>query len=229
MSILVVDNSIQATILHQGECVARILRKVGCAFQVVSGIYDRPQLDPRRYSGIIITGSEASINEDAAWITQQQRMIELACRHTVPLLGICFGHQLIARTLLGEKSVGAAPRPELGWLPIEVLAAVGPLCGIQGGPVTMLSHFDQVIDPGDQFEVLARSTHCAVHAMRHRELPLWGLQFHPEIMRLEGLKLLAMIKLFYPRQRVEPRLVRRADCSLGEKIMRNFLALREAA
>lgn len=223
MTTLLIDDSLQVSLLREGEWISRLLTACNEPHETVSGVYDRPRLDPQRHTRLLIGGSEASVSENAPWIREQIELVrEAACRG-LPIFGICFGHQLIARALCGDAAVGRAPQPELGWFEIEQVEPDGLLKGFPERFVAMQTHFDQVRDPGPEFRVLARSADCAVQAIGHRRLPIWGVQFHPEIGRLSGLKLLAASRVSNPRapQRLERILA--CEQRIGVRVMRNFI------
>lgn len=132
------------------------------------------------FSHIIITGSEASIMEREPWVDSEIEFIRRAAQKNVPMLGSCYGHQLLAVALAGAGSVRRSPTPELGWLTIDIRKK-GDLLGDNAGFDCYTLHFDEVVDLDDRFEVLASTGACAIHAFRRKARPFWGIQAHPEI------------------------------------------------
>ena len=103
-----------------------------------------------------------------------------------PILGICAGHQFMARHFGGDA--GEAPVPEFGRT--ELLLADGVeqsdiLAGLPPTSIVWESHNDEVTRVPEGFEVLASSKDCAVQAMRHPAKRFYGLQFHPEVSDTE--------------------------------------------
>jgi GMP synthase-like glutamine amidotransferase len=137
--------------------------------------------DPAGFTHLILTGSEASILEPADWVAEEAEIVAEAVRCGLAVLGSCWGHQLLALALLGPGHVSRCARPEVGWIPLRLTASSGLLGEAEEEPVTFSLHFDEVRDPGGDFEVLASSGLCAVQAMRLRGRPVWGLQCHPEV------------------------------------------------
>jgi GMP synthase (glutamine-hydrolysing) len=132
-------------------------------------------------SHVIITGSEASIIEPRAWFEPAEAVIHEAVRRGLPLLGSCFGHQLIVRALVGPDHVRRAAVPELGWFPVRP-APGDPLLGRLGDPVWMFAcHLDEVFDLPPPWQVLGATDACAVHVARLGAAPVLGVQAHPEI------------------------------------------------
>ncbi len=101
----------------------------------------------------------------------------------LPILGICLGHQVMAKAYGGEVSTGAAGG--YAAVEIEVIEENDILKGI--GPRTKVwaSHADEVRSLPPDFIKLARSGICEVEAMKHRTKPLYGVQWHPEVSHTE--------------------------------------------
>lgn len=138
-----------------------------------------PALD--ELSGVLITGSHDMVSHRAPWSEALARWLAQAVRADVPVLGICYGHQLLAHAMGGE--VDDHPRGlEVGTVPIclDELAQDDPLLG--GLPVTFLGqmvHQQSVrrLPPGAVR--LAHSAH-EPHAAFRVGRRAWGVQFHPE-------------------------------------------------
>jgi GMP synthase (glutamine-hydrolysing) len=101
-----------------------------------------------------------------------------------PVLGICYGHQFLAKVLAGPGHVRRAATPEFGFLDLRL--GSNPLFQGLSESLVMASHFDEVCDLPREFRILAASPDCAVHAFQYRDLPVWGVQFHPEYGAEEG-------------------------------------------
>jgi len=101
----------------------------------------------------------------------------------LPILGICLGHQVMAKACGGAVRTGAAGG--YAAVDIEILQENDILKGL--GPVTKVwaSHADEVSILPPDFIRLARSNICEVEAMKHKEKPLYGVQWHPEVSHTE--------------------------------------------
>ncbi|MBN2493974.1 MAG: type 1 glutamine amidotransferase [Deltaproteobacteria bacterium] len=141
------------------------------------------------HSHVILTGCEGSIVKRPAWAEREASWVAECVRAGCRVLGSCWGHQLIAVALAGPASVRRCARPEFGWLRIEVADGGGLL---EEGFSAFVSHFDEVI-PGcsEALRVLASTADCAVHAFRWADLPVWGIQAHPEVGVADGRAFLA--------------------------------------
>ncbi len=101
-----------------------------------------------------------------------------------PILGICMGHQLMAHVLGGE--VGKGSSAEYG---VSEIVVDEPDLLLEGMPPKFqawVSHFDEVKKMPQSFRSLAHSDTCQVEAMVHRSLPLFGVQFHPEVWHTQN-------------------------------------------
>lgn len=142
---------------------------------------------PGGYSHVIISGSEASARENNLWDRTLEGIIRDSLEAGRALLGICYGHQFLAKTLSGKECVRRMEQPELGWIKIRMGVGASPgnvsapaiFQGIEN-PVCMVSHYDEVFELSDDFQVIAASDRCPIHGYRYRDLPVWGVQFHPE-------------------------------------------------
>ena len=142
--------------------------------------------DPAREpAGIILSGGPCSVFEEGA-PTVDPAVFELG----VPVLGVCYGMQLMSMKLGGKVSPGV--EREYGKMPIEVMPG-NPL--FQGLPSTLtvwMSHGDRVDAIPADFERGALSATCPYAAMFNNERRLYGLQFHPEVVHTQyGTEILA--------------------------------------
>jgi GMP synthase (glutamine-hydrolysing) len=158
------------------------LTKAGLAFRTIDLFVETPQSLPiDQAAGLIVLGGPMNVDEvekypflrsDVAWIQQ-------ALDHKTPLLGVCLGSQLLAKTL------GATVHPngikEIGWYPIEWLpaAAEDPLFRRSGRATIFQWHGDTFDWPADATP-LAQSELCSHQAFRYGETA-YGLQFHIEM------------------------------------------------
>ncbi|MCP4231206.1 MAG: hypothetical protein GY771_13795 [bacterium] len=135
---------------------------------------------------VILTGSEHSIFEEEGWVDDQLRLVGKCVDEKIPLLGICFGHQLIIRYFYGKDALKRRRKPEVGWFPVT-LQPHPIFTGLPEVITPYLFHFDEAVTGKiPDFETIASSELCLCHAIVHRELPYVGVQFHPEINEDDG-------------------------------------------
>ena len=140
-------------------------------------------VEAEAYAGILITGSAASLLDPPAWIAPASELMRSAAAKDVPVLGLCFGHQLLAYALFGPDRVVRAATPELGFVEIERADDRDDpvLDGFAQHFTAFESHRDEVMPRPREVQVLAANAACAVQAFRVPGKPLWGVQFHPEM------------------------------------------------
>ncbi|MGH7677570.1 MAG: glutamine-hydrolyzing GMP synthase [Gemmatimonadaceae bacterium] len=126
-------------------------------------------------TGIILSGGPASVYDENV-PTADLRLLEIA-----PVLGICYGMQLIAH-LEGGEVVGAGKR-EYGRAEVQVSESRGLFDGFEANErlTAWMSHGDHVDRPPRGYLVTARSETVPIAAMRHEKRPIHAVQFHPEV------------------------------------------------
>jgi GMP synthase-like glutamine amidotransferase len=132
---------------------------------------DEPKADPEDYDLIVSLGSEFAAYDDShRFVTTEAELMRRAVDANVPILGLCFGGQMLARVLGGEVYRGS--EAEIGWLPVRTrdpdLVPEGPW---------FQWHFDVITAPPDA-TVLAETDLGTQAFVAGRSL---GLQFHPEV------------------------------------------------
>lgn len=135
--------------------------------------------------GIILSGSPASVRE------ADSPVIHLAAfRHKLPLLGVCYGAQLLAHTSGGE--VKASAIREYGRAKLGTVDASNPLMqGIDSHSQVWMSHADTITSIPDNFQIIASTETVRVAAFQVGGEPTFGIQFHPEVTHsLQGKTLL---------------------------------------
>jgi GMP synthase (glutamine-hydrolysing) len=141
------------------------------------------------YDGIFISGSPHAAYEDVPFIHREHEMIRDAAARRIPMLGICFGSQILASALCGKDQIFRRPWCEIGYknLAVTPAAATDPLAQDWGDTVHMFVwHNDEVRHDHPDMVVLASSDICPNQVWRHRDVPVWGIQGHPEITQAQA-------------------------------------------
>ncbi|WP_017168095.1 glutamine amidotransferase, partial [Xanthomonas phaseoli] len=137
--------------------------------------------DPADFAGIIVSGSAAFVTDRADWSERSAQWLRHAAHQGMPLLGICYGHQLLAHALGGEVDYNPAGR-ESGTIALELHppAEQDPLfAGLPPQFPAHATHLQTVVRAPDGAVVLAHSRQDRCHAFRWGRAT-WGVQFHPE-------------------------------------------------
>ena len=124
--------------------------------------------------GIIISGSHESVYK--AKPNFDKKILELG----IPILGICYGHQLLAH-LMGGK-VEKAEKAEFGIAELFIDKRDEILHGLEAKEKVWMSHSDEVKKLPENFEILAHTKNCKIAAFKHKTKKLYGVQFHPEVI-----------------------------------------------
>ena len=156
------------------ELIARRVRECGVYSQIVSNRTTAGQLRALAPVGIIFTGGPDSVYAPGA-PTCDPALLELG----VPVLGICYGMQLMCRLCGGQ--VGGCERSEYGTLEAELdeCRLFGRECA--GATPVLMSHTDRVTALPAGFTATARTQLCPIAAMEDPARGLYAVQFHPEV------------------------------------------------
>jgi GMP synthase (glutamine-hydrolysing) len=149
--------------------------------EVVDAHRGAPLPDPSAPAGVVVTGSPAMVSDREAWSERAGEWLVRSLEAGTPILGICYGHQLLAQALGGE--VGPNPRGrEIGTVPLALVpdASDDPLLGALGASTSVqVTHVESVLALPDGARVLASSQADPHHVYALGERT-WGVQFHPE-------------------------------------------------
>jgi GMP synthase (glutamine-hydrolysing) len=157
------------------QLIARRVRECGVYSELLPHHVGAEEVRRRRPKGLILSGGPASVYADGAPRLEPE-LLELG----VPVLGICYGMQLIARELGGR--VEGAEVGEFGRSELTVHDTGRLLAGTPGTQRCWMSHRDTVFSAPPGFEALASSTSSPVAALESTERGIYGIQFHPEVV-----------------------------------------------
>lgn len=162
-------------------------------------------LDARACDGWITTGSRASVYDDAEWIRAAETFVRKVADSGRPFVGICFGHQLLARTL-GAEVKRASGGWGVGVLPTSVVRKEDWMTPARSTVRMQYMHADQVVALPEGATLLGAAPHCRV-AMFQWDANLLGIEAHPEFPAA------------YARALIEDRRAR-----IGEQVAEDALA-----
>lgn len=156
------------------QLIARRVREQNVYCEIVRHDVDAEQIRRRAPRGLILSGGPSSVYEEEAPHCDPE-IFKLG----IPVLGICYGMQLACEALGGR--VENAPAREYGRARVMVSSDSELFAGLPRETDVWMSHGDQVSQLSKEFVALARTRTCPYAAVKHRELPVYGLQFHPEV------------------------------------------------
>ena len=160
-----------------GQLIARRIRDLGVYSEIVPCDISCEEIKQINPSALIFSGGPASVYaKDAPTI--DKRILDLG----LPILGFCYGHQIIAKTLGGK--VDQTEKGEYGKAEIEVSESE-LFKGTPSQQTVWMSHRDAVVSPPSGFKVIASTEICKVAAMENVEKKIFTTQFHPEVKHTE--------------------------------------------
>src|SRR5437870_1626055 len=168
-TVLVVDFGAQ-----YAQLIARRVREAHVYSEIVPRDMPVAEMLARKPKGIIFSGGPKSVHVEGA-----PRIDEAVYGTGVPILGICYGAQLVAQQLGGE--VARTGRGEYGRTVIQLLPDSTLLADLALEQDVWMSHFDAIMTAPPGFRVTARSQEAPVAALEDPERRIFGVQFHPEV------------------------------------------------
>ena len=184
--ILILDFGSQYT-----QLIARRVREAGVYSEIHPHDLDAAAAAAFAPAGIVLSGGPESVLGDSRLLAP-----DWIFSMGVPILGICYGMQTLARQLGGE--VAESGKREFGYARVKLLATSELLGGLQdGGDESQawldvwMSHGDKVVRAPDGFVVLGASDNTAIAIMADEARQIYGLQFHPEVNHtLQGMEII---------------------------------------
>ncbi|WP_457652851.1 glutamine-hydrolyzing GMP synthase [Rhodocaloribacter sp.] len=166
------------------QLIARRIREAGVYSEIYPctlSVEEVVALEPR---GIILSGGPSSVyDEDAPKLAPELLELYRANGTPMPVLGICYGLQAMARVLGGE--VARAERREFGRAHLVVDDDADLLAGVPSGSTVWMSHGDHITRLPEGFRVIAHTDNAPIAAVKALQRPLFGVQFHPEVVHTE--------------------------------------------
>ena len=168
--------------------IARRVRELGVYSEVVPHDAPASQIRSLNPGAIILSGGPASVYEEGAPKLRDDTLSFLLSGE-VPVLGICYGHQLLAQALGGVVARGEKGEYGLSWL--KILESDLLFKGTPSTQRVWMSHRDYVEKVPSDVVAIASTDYSRVAAFRHRSKPIYGVQFHPEVRHTEhGMRIL---------------------------------------
>ncbi len=176
-------------------------------------------------SGFIITGSHCMVTDELPWSLKLEKYIRAIAKTNIPLLGICYGHQLIAKALGGKSDFNPKGK-EIGVVTIKKNPNnyTDPLLKyFPKNFIAFETHYQTVVKLPKDSKVLAANSKDSHQAIRYRN-NIWGVQFHPEFDK-------EIMKEYISNQKddleklhidINTLLLNLKDCNTSSQIFKNF-------
>lgn len=158
------------------QLIARRVREAGVYSELLPPMSDIEKIKGEGLSGVILSGGPDSVYDE-----NSRTCLESVFKLGVPVLGICYGMQLMSKLFGGVVSV--APVREYG----KTFTYFNDHPLFEGIPnsITWMSHNDSVIKAPEDFDVISHTDNCDVCAIANDSAKLYGVQFHPEVAHTE--------------------------------------------
>lgn len=168
--ILILDYGSQFT-----QLIARRLREFNIYCEIHPFNVDLHTVNTPKPKGIILSGGPMSVNDEGAPHLQTEVL-----DWGIPILGVCYGLQLLAHTEI-PGCVEKAEKREYGRAHLIIDNSSDLLKDIEDGSVVWMSHGDHIKELPPSYEIIGHTANAKVAAVRHLERPIYGVQFHPEV------------------------------------------------
>jgi GMP synthase (glutamine-hydrolysing) len=159
--------------------IVRNLKELGVESKLLPPSVPLEQLEAMRPDALVLGGGPQSVRSPDHLTGELADAARLIRQVKLPMLCICVTHQLLATAFGGVTE--AARKPEFGPVDISVIKEGRILEGLGPNFTAWESHNDEVVKAPEGFQIIARSSNCAVEAMSHESRDIFGVQFHPEV------------------------------------------------
>ncbi len=173
-TILVLDFGSQYT-----QLIARRVRENDVYSEILPWDISEDKIKEIKPVGIILSGGPNSVTK-----SYTPRAPKIVFDLHIPVLGICYGMQTLAEQMGG--SVISADQKEFGHAELEVINESKLFRNLNKNINVWMSHGDQVQDLPEDFNLAASTSTAPIAAMEHKNLPIYGIQFHPEVTHTEN-------------------------------------------
>lgn len=146
-------------------------------FETISVVQGEGLPGPESRDAWLLTGSRHGVYDDLPWIAPLKNFIRAAAGAKRPMVGVCFGHQIIA-----EAMGGRVQKAEIGWR-VGLETYETRFNGATRSVAMPAFHQDQVVVQPPGSHVLAQNEACPYAALRYSDAPVLSVQFHPEFSR----------------------------------------------
>lgn len=220
-------------ILHNGSTadganhIAEFYERMGFGVTTMWASNDQFPSDFSQFDGCFLTGSPRGAYEKIGWIEHEHQVIQAMAADGLPMLGVCFGSQILASALCGRDQVFRRDSCEVGFfdLPLSEAGKQDLLLGDLKDEVNMLVwHNDEVKANHPDMVILASSNDCPNQIWRYDDRPIWGIQGHPELTRATAINLFETDKAVFVKDGADVEQLKAAahDAPEAKTLLRRF-------
>jgi GMP synthase (glutamine-hydrolysing) len=177
--VLILDFGSQYT-----QLIARRVRELQVYCEIHPFNVDLSQFESHAPKAVILSGGPMSVNDEGA-----PHLNTSIFDWNVPILGICYGLQIIAHTAI-PGSVAKAAKREFGRAQLLIDEENALFVGISDKTTVWMSHGDHLKQLPSDYHVIAHTSNAPIAAVRHNSKPIYGVQFHPEVVHTDDGKIL---------------------------------------
>lgn len=214
MKILVVDNNLYLKLYPQKHMIKSFLSKKN---KVYFKFPDELDISDSNADKIILTGSSAYTRQNTNWMKKEKKFIKGWIKNKKPILGICFGSQLISEVLFGNNSVEALPFPIRGSIQFKKSKSCRLFNGLPNEFNVVSTHYE--ISKVPVKYSVGKVLDIDGYAFEYKNI--FGLQFHPELMGFLGRNFVKIETSLYNRN-VYQDFSLKTNKNYGKKIFSNF-------
>jgi GMP synthase (glutamine-hydrolysing) len=172
--VLILDFGSQYT-----QLIARRLRELNVYCEIHPFNTDPKQFSDNKPNALILSGGPKSVYDEDAPVLNLDYI-----NYDIPVLGVCYGLQSLAHTI-SPKSVEKADKREFGRASLLIDDSSDLFKGIDQKTTVWMSHGDHIKELPAPYRIIAHTENAPVAAVKHNDKPIFGVQFHPEVVHTE--------------------------------------------
>ena len=192
LRILILDNNREKKSFGSRSLVQWTLRTAPLGSEILvrrAPDFDLPKSE--KFGAMIVSGSITSSLENVEpWIKPFDEFLVEKIEKGLPILGVCYGHQSLARCLFKMNGLapklGIAKEGEFGWETIQKIGESALLEGLKKQFISFQSHYEELLELPPGTRCFAQTERCSIQAFELEDKPIFGIQFHPEYSIEEG-------------------------------------------
>lgn len=182
------------------------------------------------YSGVFLSGSAYGAYEDEEFIHQEHEFLQNAAQKNIPILGVCFGSQILASALCGKDQVFRRDSCHVGYLPLNLTKEAKEdalLMGVEDNCRMLIWHNDEARADHPDMTLLATTDKAPNQIWRYSDKQIWGIQGHPEVNKENTEPWLEDVREYMEKDGVDIDFLAKEfdESGAGAKMIDNFISI----